>query len=436
MNYKAWIPNVSGNLSFSNIKGTRIPSRAKYPTTINRIGDESSGLIYSLQERDLSDSPLPTKEGKFYYLLKAMIQNKWQENELLEGVVITFPVTETSKEDKQLLKSFTTKDFSQINADKLIENWAISSYGIVVDFKLCRDGVLDMEYEWKIYPGLINDELRSINYSILFESYSFLKDLIHAHKFHKYDDDAIVVPYAEEENPNEIWMVKTIRNLHKSIVFTYRNAKHHEDILHAIGKISYLESFQKVVKRRLNNKAREDFWIDTEQLRNSLNLKLQAQEMKESNNSDTQQLVLNVVFFVFAFVISMSQLLQIPCIKGLTYSKEDCTTQLGKEIIFSLDSSSLDYVDALLKYWTSITIGMPLALLVVLMLLNWSRIGRCINNNIGHYWWGSAIRYTMAYGLSGKGGKVIAYLWLGTLACLLFYLLLIALGLMTPSPHF
>lgn len=366
MKYKAWIPNVSGNLSFSNIKGSRIPSRAKYPTTINRIGDESSGWIYSLQERDLSDSPLPTKEGKFYYLLRASILNKWQENELLEGVVITFPITEITKEDKKLLKSFTAKDFSQRNADQLIENWANSTSGVKVDFQLCRDGVMDLNYEWKIYPHLIN-ELKSINYSILFEAYSFLKDLIHAHKFHKYDDDAIVVPYAEAENPDEIWMVKTIRNLHKSIVFTYRNAKHHEDILHAIGKISYLESFQKVVKRRLGNKAREDFWIDTEQLRNSLNLKLQAQEMKESNNSDTQQIVLNVVFFVFAFVISMSQLLQIPCIKGLTYNKEDCTTQLGKEIIFSLDSSSLSYVDALLKYWTSITVGMPLALLVVLM---------------------------------------------------------------------
>lgn len=424
MLYKAWIPNVSGNLSFSNIKGSKIPNRAKAPHTFNQIGNEKAGWIYSLQERDLSDAPFPNKEGKFYYLLKGEIQNRWEKDEALIGCVITYPKTQLKSSDKTLLNVFKSKEFSVETVEELINSWSIDPVFIKVNFTLYRDGFIELDFG-DAYPTLDND----VSYSIVFESYSFLKDLIHAHKFHRYDDDSIVVPYPDETN-TIVWVVKTLRNLHKSVVFSYRNATHQQDILNALGKLSYLDGFQMVAKKKYEGLIREDFWINTDNLRVSLDLKLKDQETIESNKSNLLQTVLNITLSIFALIIAMTQLLQVPCIDGLTYNASTCHSLSGQQFIFSLDNNSLNYVQMILKYWSSITTGMPIVIIFLIALLNFWRIDRWINNNIGHGWWGGYIRSILAFAVSEGAGRMMAFIWVGIFIVTMITLLCAALGLL------
>ncbi|ACT46991.1 hypothetical protein [Methylotenera mobilis] len=422
MLYKAWIPNVSGNLSFSNIRGSKIPNRAKAPHTFNHIANEDNGWIYSLQERDLSDGAFPNRDGKFYYLLKANIERRWEQNEILRGYVITYPKTQLTQEEKKLIETIKADVFDSNQIDKLLEIWKQKSFFIQVNFELSRDGFIDLNLEQSLD--------KEISYSIVFESYSFLKDLIHAHKFHRYDDDAIVVPYPDKQD-NDLWIVKTLRNLHRSVVFSYRNATHQQDILNALGKLSYLDSFQNIAKNKYGDLIRKDNWIDTGILKTSLDLKLRDKESLENNKSDLQQTLLNIILSLFGLIIAMTQLLQVPCIDGLTYDSS-CVSH-DQKFMFALDTGSLGYVQIILKYWTQIALSMPIVIGILLIMVNFWRIDRWLNNNIGHSWWGGYIRSILAFAVSDKCGILLAFGWVIIFAVIMVSLLMVGLGLFHPS---
>ena len=214
MQYMAWIPNVSGNLSFSNIKGTRVPNRAKRPNTINHTASEDKGWVYSLQDRNLSDAAIPSSSGNFKYLLKGVVKNRWTDSEVLEGEILTYPESQLDQTDKELIKIFRSSNFQASDGDKLIQKLSTSDFVLNFKFLLQRDGCLTITLDDK--HKLVDDVLKNI---VVFEAYSFLKDLIHAHKFHRLDDDAIIVPYPKEANDGCIWVLKTLRNIHKSVIF-------------------------------------------------------------------------------------------------------------------------------------------------------------------------------------------------------------------------
>lgn len=188
-----------------------------------------------------------------------------------------------------------------------------------------------------------------------------------------------------------------------------------------------------VAKERYKNLIRDDFWINTDSLKSSLDLKLKDQDTEENKKSNLLQFVLNITLSVFALIIAMTQLLQVPCIDGLTHDASMCHSLSGKQFIFSLDDNSLNYVQIILKYWSDIAIGMPLVIFIILAILNFWRIDRWINNNIGHGWWGGYIRSILAFAVSEGAGKMMAFAWVFIFVVVMIILLCAALGLLHPS---
>src|SRR4030065_435767 len=153
---------------------------------------------------------------------------------MLKGCIYAYPKLSLNTHEVELINSFGKADTKKI-AEDIIDQRAQNSATTVVDFSLYRDGITELSYQG------INPECA---YDFVLEAYSFLKDLVHSHKFHQHDDDAIIVPYPVINDTDTKWIEKTIRNLHKSIVSIYRNTNYQADLINAIGRLSYLESFQ------------------------------------------------------------------------------------------------------------------------------------------------------------------------------------------------
>lgn len=421
--YKAWIPNVSGRLSFSNIKGAKIPGRAGCPKTINDLSDEVNNQLYSLQKRNLSDTALAPldRNGQFLYLIAAKIINRWSEDEALKGTIYTFPRPALDVQQSILIKQFN-KDFEPKDKIKeLISLWECAAEVRRINFVLYRNGLLDIKY-----PDFDKDAEAEAA-SIVFEAYSFLKDLVHSHKFHRYDDDAIVVPYPHDTCNDNLWIQKTIRNLHKSVVSTYRNAFHQQDIINALGKLSYLASFQRVVSERFPEISQKHN-LNTDALRLSLEYKLESQKDKEIKKSELLQTVLTVILSGFGLMIAMSQLLQIPCIEGLT-STNACVDSDGLPVAFKITKDATNVVQILIENWYQFLMALPGVVITLITITYWQRSVRWLNNIIGHTlvgWW---IRTLLAYAVSQGFGRILAYIWIAFIFIIGLLMAYVAMGL-------
>jgi hypothetical protein len=417
--YQAWVPNVSGNLSFTNIQGCGIRGRAFPPATRNHLGDEKNGRLTTLQQRNLSDTLKANlhrkldKEGEILYLLHASVQNLWTETECLAGSIYTFPVLELTEAEKQLIKKFLNRTIEDYEISDLINGWGGRPGTAEIEFVLFRDGFVSLEMSGD--KGEATD-------SLVFEAFSFLKDLVHTHKFHRHEGDAIVVPYKVDGRDDTRWVIRTLRNIHKSIIFTYRSAKHPREILNAIGKLSYLEAFQNaVLEKKLieNNKLTN---IDT--LRSSLSTRLECLKDDESRHDGIIQTGLTVSLSILALIFTMLQLLQIPCIKGLTLSGE-----CDRGIYFEVSNNSLEVVKQVLDHWLELGSGVPIVVFILLTVAYYGRINRWINDSMGHGLIGDMFKMVLSFVASDSWATYLAYFFIASFAICCLLLSFVALGM-------
>lgn len=404
--YKSWIPNVSGYLSFSNIKGVKIPGRAEHAQTYNQLSDESMSCIHALQKRNLSDTIYSVfdSKGMFWYVLSASIQNK-DEEDLLVGKIYTYPLQSLSKEEEVLIGSFGRATDQKATADKLIAVRENNSATRVVEFKLYRDGFIE----------LFCDDSYSRNADdFMLEAYSFLKDLVHSHKFHCYDDDAIIVPYPVTSTIDKKWIKKTVKNLHKSIVSTYRNTNYKADIINAIGRLSYLESFMSILRQRKYDEIAGS--INTAALRSSLEAKLNSAELDGNGKAIILQVYIPIFLAIIALIIGVTQLLQLPCINGLTFSEGACTH--GG---FDLPDSAFKLAKAGLENWYNLIVLLPLGMVVLILYVQRDIFFRWLNHNISHGFVGWIQRIAMSTASGIKFGQILVSLVIVIVIAILLY---------------
>lgn len=121
--------------------------------------------------------------------------------------------------------------------------------GWITSFQLDRKGIVTLDWgncDADSILEIIDSEFFNVSAQeaqdrLTFQTYLFLKDFIHSHKFHNGDDDSILVPYRIETDDDVSWYDKTARNLHASIVTAMRGRRF--DVLNAMGQISYLDAF-------------------------------------------------------------------------------------------------------------------------------------------------------------------------------------------------
>lgn len=406
--YKSWIPNVSGYLSFSNIKGVKIPGRAGHAQTCNQLSNDSIGCIHSLQKRNLSDTIYSAfdRDGMFWYVLSASVQNINGE-ELLDGKIYTYPLESLNHAEKLLIEEFGNAADQKAVADNLIEVRKTHLSTRVVEFKLYRDGIIELFCDVS-YSKNADD--------FMLEAYSFLKDLVHSHKFHSYDDDAIIVPYPVKSPSDTDWSKKTVKNLHKSIVSTYRNRTYKADIINAIGRLSYLESFLYILSKKKT--AHFQGVINTAALRASLETKLCSVELDGNGKAIFLQVYVPIFLAIIALLVGMTQLLQLPCINGLTFSEGGACTHGG----FNLPDSAYKFAQFGLENWYNLIIMLPLCTVGTIFLVQGHTFYRWLNQNISHGYIGWIQRLAMSIASSIKFGRM----WVSILIALVIVLLLYA----------
>lgn len=375
--YDAWIPNVSGAISFSNIKGMSIPGRAKFPKTINHLGKVTGATINSFQERNLSDALFPSLDrgGWFCYLLIASEAKSSRGVEVLKGDIYTYPRVMMTASQKNLAAKFLDNDQA---ATCLRKSWEAQPHACRVSFELHRDGHVELSYDGY---DTANEP------SFVFEAFSFLKDLVHSHKFHKHDGDAIVVPYPQ--NGSHDWLTNTIRNIHKSVVSSYRTATTRADIQNAMGRLSYLESLQEIARRRTQP---PEPLINTPALRASLESRLATIGECEDQKSVILQIVVPTIFAILGLLIAMIQLTQVPCIRDLT-ADETCRGN-NPNLPFSLQNGAVGLVQHLLAHWFDYAVVVPLVIIGIYV----AAYRRPIFGWLSRHW---------GYGLIGGAQRVI-----------------------------
>ena len=180
-----------------------------------------------------------------------------------------------------------------------------------------------------------------------FEVFSFAKDLLHTHKFHSVHDDAIVVAYDIDQPDNGAgnWQLRTAKNMHRSIVSTLQTASESHVLLDALGRLTYLDSFLKGHAMALGSHS-----FNTEQLRTVIQTKLDLVAQTVAYQSSRRQLAPTLMFAMAAVLVALFQLLQLPCIEGLSFTKPDSGAATTCTQTFKVDKGSVAMVGVLLAH--------------------------------------------------------------------------------------
>lgn len=370
--YSGWIPNVSGYLSLSHLGGIPIRHRVLEelihpPTKFQDGGD----VVSIIQRRNLSDKPEigslkpNTKGGIHTFLLQAKLSLSPTGSRLLTGIVMSVP---------QVFHSHLYEVHKDFVKGKLLPNGpipttyasVISSLGQVtgaghfcLEFELSDDGVITLKSLSNASP---TDNQGAL---LAFEAYSFVKDLLHKHRFHSHSDDAML-ELTEVSNVHDAkWATKVIRNLHRSIISSFRSSSSPSQN-DALGKLSYLDSFINIADRR---KLSVGLDISTKTLREALtHYQACGHEMREDRSVFTT-FAISVVAVALPLLFICLQLLQIPCIAGLTQS-DTC------KHIFIVAPAVINLAHFVLQHLEYVIVGCILLFMLVLVYLWRQRLYR------------------------------------------------------------
>lgn len=405
MKYRGWIPNASGYLSFANIRGQQINGRFESVPKIEGTF-ETGCRVFAV--RQLADRPLNNIRSRLErtdtttsFHARIAFQNVCAANsepflsmpspaDAIEGVIVGYPTV-----------------FS-IDAKPLIESNDISAgvfgafAGWAVKFRLARNGQIDLDWgnvDIDDFLAIVNIPPERAQESVdrlTQESFNFIKDLVHNHKFHDVHDDSIVVPYRLEGGSQQAWSEQTARNIHRSVVTSLRGAPEGVSLTNAIGQLLYLRTFLRMNDMSTCKGLREG----TRDLEDILRLRLDRAKFENELRSSGRASSVTIVLSVIALTLTLVQLLQIPCIKNLSYSSGECG------VAFNLPATAFHVVAGTLSHLDWLAGFFLVLLLTLVFFVTGPSVRELYSLRSGHegFWW-HAVRF-----LYGIGIAVDAYL--------------------------
>lgn len=395
--YKGWIPVASGFLSFSNIKGQIIQGRCYDEPSIEGRVDSPDGCVVK-SRRYLIDRPLAPFRSRFHscderYDFECSMKLVGDQ---LVGKVIAHPAIEEKpaisiKRDKNLLPGVYKVCLGWVVGFELQRNGTVTlDWGALAPGDVAQ--IVDLEDGW------VSEEQAEL--MLTFEIFSFLKDLIHNHKFHSVDDDSIVVPFKVADTSDASWQDETAKNMHRAIVSSLRNDPGQIELANSLGKICYLKTFLSF--------SSTNFCIDLAKslpnLEHAVEIRLQTKSIKASARDFISTTWVAVTLALFATGLPLIQLLQMPCIVGLSDAVE-CSRK------FQVPPLAMVAAEFLLKYWTEVA----LISFGVLLLIGYIAVRPSVLNVYTHRagnerWDWQFVRFF--YGLALTQGKYMALMWL------------------------
>lgn len=410
--YRGWIPVLSGYISFRNASGQSIHSRCRLPSvwgdlpgpeglTVRQLRELRDDLMPSISWRRFRNR-VPADTGMFVFSMRAW----WADADetAIRGFVYARPANTTAEE--------TIPQATGIVRE---------TNGWVLEFSLDRSGIVDLSWgdcDLNSVLDIIDTEFSDATPQeaadrLTFQTYLFLKDFVHSHKFHNGDDDSILVPYRIQSDDDISWYQKTARNLHASIVTAMRGKRF--DVLNAMGQISYLRAFLELrSKIDVNFSALSDVSLDA--LLSGCEAKLERAKLVESESSSMGSILLTLLFSIVAVIVAMLQLLQIPCIS--VFSKSEYCSE-----VFNVSPYALVAAKIVLENWLWSVIGVYAGVLLVLFMFFRGVMHDLVSQRIGHRRWDWILLRPVFGNLLGDNGRLVASCWVLALTVIIFGLL-------------
>ena len=414
MTYNGWVPVASGFLSFTNIKGQIIAGRCSAVPDIDGSLDSFGKECVIRSSRTLIDRPFGpmrsffgSKDEQYEFECRAQrIQDG--ASECLVGTVIAHPRIEIK--EAEILKQ-----------EKSIKPGVYKNcLAWVIGFRLERNGFITLDWG-DLKPGHISQifdtdsglpELEAEKL-LTFETFSFLKDIVHNHKFHSVDDDSIVVPVKVADAEDFSWKDETAKNLHRTIISSIRNSPTQIELTNALGKLCYLRTFLSLAKTVFCNNLLESL----DNLEKTIETRLRQKDYAVGAWDFLKGTWITIFIACVATVITMFQLLQIPCIEGLN-ATEDCV------IKFKIPGNVLGLTEGLLSNWGYFILGFFMLLCFIGYLSSRRSILELYSQRTGSEKWDWHLM-RFFFGLALTNGKYIAVFWLTIFALVVLGLLLV-----------
>lgn len=330
--FKAWVPNVSGALSFSTIGSGFYPSQ---PVRAN-IGDQSVRYIIAYQERNLLDAVFPFLarfrglRGKFICLCVAhSSDNPLDSSEDLQGRIFIFHDHDQWERDpkglvhqsQQKLRRFVTAGggaslrnyFSSTHSQLLQQLLAFSDF--FVDFTLNRNGVTTLtipdNYEALIspnapsFPGTLADR-QHVERIVCSQLFFFLKDLAHNHQHHdpKLDTLVDIHPFHNDIE----WRARIIRILYRKVIEYKRNVRP-SNYHSSLGMLIYAKSFRGISLK--DGISQLQPIIQDDLLEDAIKAGLQNTCFLEEGDQNKQKPLVSFFIPIITFILTVGMLLSL-----------------------------------------------------------------------------------------------------------------------------
>lgn len=319
--YCGWIPTVSGWLSFSHAGSVQESHYILNSISFNNTLQNKNGLpvITSYQRRNLSDRPLSSFPK--YFHTHQVRRGYWDfftilvlnpKNSRMEGKVwIVSSLAKTNKIQESIDAIKSKNNYSEYDIDhlrKYIDSACMEAKAAwyCASTTISRDGTCDIYgisrsdaqilAEVREKEQNINSEARKASdWLCAFETYSFLKDLFHRHKYHSLDDDTIA-PLVEKTTCD--WAEKTKQCLHSSVIAFSRNTKEIEQLQDARGLLSYHTTFS-IIHEKSDSELKK---IPTTNLDNSIKNSIEKEDTARKDLRALHAFIFAALFIPFAVV--------------------------------------------------------------------------------------------------------------------------------------
>ncbi|ERP87279.1 hypothetical protein Q669_10975 [Labrenzia sp. C1B10] len=340
MDYRGWIPTVSGRLAFSEFGNLDYPTKAAKWS----YADKTERCVICVQKRYLSDITIPIlsyspeildfidnylfgKTGKMWMCATASYDMR--ENSLT-GIVGIFGkkiwrrYKRTLEESGDKLNNTTSKDDEPWRYLEAVNSLNLSHAFATAEYKVLRNG--------KIFIGSIKSgEKSNIEWSeeteenIASQVYFFLKDCLHRHQHHSKTTDSILSIYKIDPKKSigrqeKEWKLDVLYTLYRKVINRRRNGSL-VDLSESMGVLSYASSFYNIFKKELEGFEEKSVYNRTE-LIESLKASIISSKYKENKMPELLRGSLSITLALSAVAIAFASLLGVANHRELEVSED------------------------------------------------------------------------------------------------------------------
>lgn len=272
MDFKGWVPTVSGRLSFSVVGDARYPTKS----ITSNVAGQNTRYIITYQKRNRLDAIVPNffaatvfgLKGILWFLCIAKCSNDASNaDDELSGKMYLFTkdlwrgrVEQIVKKAQDDLDDYCFSQHGKLsefldNRLKNIQEEVCLNSVFVVDFSLARTGTVSISVPEGIQSIVhssaptfpTNKDLRLERFhAVCSQLFFYLKDIAHTHQHHEPSTDTMIDLYAVDGDDFR-WRCEVLRFLQRRIL-QFKRTPSQGTINASFGLLAYAKSFIAICK--------------------------------------------------------------------------------------------------------------------------------------------------------------------------------------------